>query len=79
MGTQLAKLRRFTRTPAASLKNVDKVLEKKSISPRHPSTVKAIEEITKANPQFEKKNTKIYIQCWTQCEWVQQVQHQTRF
>ena len=53
MGTQLAKLRRFTRTPASSLKNLDKVLEKKSISPRHPSTVKAIEEMTKANPQFE--------------------------
>lgn len=53
MGAQLAKLKRAARTPTASIKNVEKALETKSMSPRHPSTVKAIDEMVKANPQFE--------------------------
>ena len=53
MGQFIAKLRKASRTPQAILSNVDKVLERKSIAPRHPTTVKAFDELVKANPQFK--------------------------
>ncbi|XP_047135031.1 uncharacterized protein LOC105843790 isoform X2 [Hydra vulgaris] len=53
MGLQLAKLKKISRTPAAVFKNVDKVLDTKSVSPRHPTTVKAFDDLVEANPHFK--------------------------
>lgn len=53
MGSQIAKLKRLSRMPTASLKNVDKVLEVKSAAQRHPSTVEGYKELLKSNPSFQ--------------------------
>ena len=53
MGAHVAKLRRFVRTPTARIQNVDKILENKVVSPRHPSSVKAFDELIKSHPEFK--------------------------
>ena len=52
MGARIAKAKKVSRNPAAFIKNVDKALEEKIVSPRHPSTVKAFDELVKSNPDF---------------------------
>ena len=52
MGGQLAKLKKVSRTPKSVFKDVDKVLEQKKVSPRHPTTAKAFDDLVKANPHF---------------------------
>jgi len=53
MGARIAKAKQVTRNPAALVKNVEKVLEEKQVSPRHPSTVKAFDDLVKSRPEFE--------------------------
>lgn len=57
MGARVGKLRQVARTPAAFTQSVDKALETKIVSPRHPGTVKAYEQLTKDNPEFKKSAT----------------------
>ena len=52
MGAKIAKAKQVSRNPTAFIKNVDRVLEEKVISPRHPSTVKAFDKLVKENPGF---------------------------
>lgn len=52
MGGKIAKAKQVSRNPTAFIKNVDRVLEEKIISPRHPSTVKALDKLVKENPSF---------------------------
>lgn len=54
MGARIAKMRQVARTPTAAIQSVEQALESKIISPRHPSTVKGYEELTQANPEFER-------------------------
>ena len=54
MGARIAKAKQVSRNPTAFIKNVDRVLEEKVISPRHPSTVKAFDELVKSNPDVAK-------------------------
>ena len=53
MGGRVAKFKSFTRTPTAAVKSFDKVLESKTVSPRHPSTIKVINEFIEANPEVQ--------------------------
>jgi Uncharacterised protein family (UPF0240). len=53
MGARIAKAKSVGRNPSSLIKNVEKVLNEKRASPRHPSTVKSFDELVKAHPEFE--------------------------
>ena len=54
MGGKVAKFKAAARSPQAYVKSIDKVLESKPVqAPRHPSTVKAYEELSEKHPEFK--------------------------
>jgi len=56
-GTKVARAKAAARTPQQFIRSVDKELEKKIISPRHPTTVQGYEELVEKNPHFKKGAT----------------------